>query len=201
MAFLLDTTVHYNVKFRVKRNMYLSLADGMTIRQLVPIIGTLDGDRLDLLNFVIRPGSGQSVLSVFKNQQNYSKLQTSDTLNSQELCANSLLLTHFANYLVNPSGNGNYTEEDYQKVSQNAGMSIEYILQRFAKGQSVPVGRAMRADSSNMSEAEMLKAKAITDKFEATEYIRTTEARNAENEAKNAQKTDIPEEPTPTPAE
>lgn len=201
MAFLLDTTIHYNVKFRVKRNIYLSPADGITIRQPVPIIGTLDGDRLDLLNFVIRTGSGSGVLSVFKNQTSLQKLQTSDTLNAQELCANSLLLTHFSNYLVNPTGNGNYTEEDYQKVSQNAGMSIEEILQRFARGQAVPVGRAMRADSSNMSEAEMLNVKSINDKFEATEYIRTTEARKAENEAKNAQKSDILEEPAPTPAD
>lgn len=102
-----------------------------------------------------------------------------DDLNRTNLLRGSRFLqTDYAFVFVDPLGRE--AEFPSSETTQNAGMSIDFILQRYASGQSLPVqNRNMRADSDHMSDSEMKQVRVISDVFEAQQYIRDVQARDA----------------------
>lgn len=103
---------------------------------------------------------------------------------TNQLRGSTFLQTQLSSLFVDPSGAESVWPES--STTQNAGMSIDFILQRYASGQSLPVqNRNMRADSDYMSDQDMKKVRVISDVFEAQQYIRDVKAREAaQKEAK-----------------
>lgn len=95
-------------------------------------------------------------------------------------------LTAFQRLLTDPSGSTSRFPQS--RTAQNAGMSIEYILERYASGTALPVQtRNMMSDSKRgLSLDDMKKVRTIENEMDAESYIRDVNARKAADDAAKA---------------
>lgn len=100
------------------------------------------------------------------------------------LSSEVLQLPIFQSLLVN----GDYTPvNERSRTAQNAGMSVEYILQRYASGQALPVmNRNSMSDSQRgLSEEDMKNIRVIENEMDAQQYVRDVRAAEAAQAAQS----------------
>lgn len=198
-----DFRIPFSVTYRIKRNYYYTdpTNNGQYSSALAVQSKYWDEvyvDRQDRLvkieRFLVQldPTSGESALGSYL-ALNFRPGVISAGLQSVELSA-AVLQSDLQFILVDPSG---LQVNERSRTAQNAGMSVEYILQRYASGQALPVmNRNSMSDSQRgLSEEDMKNIRVIENEMDAQQYVRDVRAAEAAQAAQSEM-----ERPTDTPA-
>lgn len=122
--------------------------------------------------FLILDTSSPSSAQLLASFSDYGT--SGNSLPEVALSSQVLQIPEFQLFLVHPS----IYETERSRTAQNAGMSVEYILQRYASGQALPVmNRNSMSDSQRgLSEEDMKNIRVIENEMDAQQYVRDVRA-------------------------